>query len=211
MPLNITVALVIGYLLGSIPSAYIAGRLKKGIDIREVGGGNMGALNVIHQVGTVVGYTVWLADMAKGSLAILIAQWFNLPLPWVFATGFAAVVGHNWPVFLRFRGGKGAATIMGIFLILIPAEFGISFAIIAIIVFLTSNPALGLGIGLACLPLIIKIFNNPDILLVYSITLMAFLFTRYLLAGLKRSRAGTNITKGLIVNKEYSWWQSKKR
>lgn len=210
MPLKIAITLLAGYLLGSIPSAYIAARLKKGVDIREVGGGNMGALNVIHQVGTAIGYIVWLTDMAKGSLAVLIAQWLDLPLSWVFAAGLAAVIGHNWPIFLRFRGGKGAATIMGIFLTLVPAEFGISFAVIAIIVFVTSNPALGLAIGLTCLPLIIKLFNNPDTTFFFSIILIAFLFTRYLVNGLKRSRAGVNVTKGLIVNKEYNWWQSKK-
>jgi len=211
MPLQIVITILTGYLLGSIPSAYIATRLKKGIDIREVGGGNMGALNVMHQVGTMIGYVVWLADVAKGSLAVLIAQWLNLPLPWVFAAGLAAVIGHNWPIFLRFRGGKGAATIMGIFLTLVPAEFGISFVIIAVIVFVTSNPALGLAIGLTCLPLIIKLLNNPDTTFFFSIILIAFLFTRYLVDGLKRSRAGVNVTKGLIINKEYYWWQSKKR
>ena len=106
MIINTIIAIVIGYLLGSIPFAYIAGRLKKGVDVRQVGGGNVGALNVIREVGTAVGFAVLAADVAKGLLAVYIARWLGLPLIWIFVAGFAAVAGHNWPVFLRFRGGQ---------------------------------------------------------------------------------------------------------
>ena len=104
MILNTVIAIVIGYLLGSIPFAYIAGRLKKGVDIRRVGTGNMGAVNVMRQVGTMIGYAVFIADIAKGLLAVFIAQWLGLSLAWVLVVGFVAVAGHNWPVFLGFRG-----------------------------------------------------------------------------------------------------------
>ena len=107
MILNAIIAIVIAYLLGSIPFAYIAGRLIKGVDIRQVGGGNMGALNVMHQVGTAVGYTVFIADIAKGLLSVFVARWLGLSLILVLIVGFAAVAGHNWPVFLGFRGAKG--------------------------------------------------------------------------------------------------------
>ena len=91
-------AVVIGYLLGSIPPAYIVARLKKKIDIRQVGSGNVGALNVYRNVGPIFGLAVLVADLVKGALAVLIAQWLGLSLVWTCLAGFAAVVGHNWPV-----------------------------------------------------------------------------------------------------------------
>ena len=143
---NITLAIVIAYLLGSIPFAYIMGRLVKGVDIRKVGGGNMGAVNTMREIGPVPGFAVLLADKAKGSLAILVAQWLDLSLPWVFVVGGVAVAGHNWPVWLKFKGGQGLATTLGVLLALAPIEFAISFAIIVVVVLITSNMRLGAGI-----------------------------------------------------------------
>jgi glycerol-3-phosphate acyltransferase PlsY len=208
---RVIVAIIIAYLLGSIPFAYIAGRLKKGVDIRQVGGGNMGALNVMHEVGAAIGYAVWAADIAKGLLAVYVAQRLGLSLTWVLVTGFAVVAGHNWPVFLGFRGGKGGATAMGVFLALVPREFGISFGITAVVVLITSNPTLGLGIGLAFLPLFIWLLGGSSTLIIYPIVLSLFIGARYLSAGLKKAAAGEDIKKGLIINREYHWWQSQKR
>jgi len=111
------IAVVIGYLLGSIPFAYIAGRLMKGVDIWQVGGKNVGTLNTMREVGTVTGLAVLIADMGKGALAVLIAQWLGVSLVFVFIVGFAVVVGHWWPIFLKFSGGKGAAATIGCFLL----------------------------------------------------------------------------------------------
>ena len=88
-------AIIIGYLLGSIPFAYIAGRLVKGVDIRQVGGRNVGALNTMREIGTAAGIAVLIADIAKGLIAVLIAQWLGLSLIFLFIVGLAAVVGHN--------------------------------------------------------------------------------------------------------------------
>ena len=211
MIVNTIVAIVVGYLLGSIPFAYIAGRLKKGVDIRQVGGGNVGALNVIREIGLAAGFAVIAGDIAKGLIPVLIARWLELPLIWIFVVGFAAIVGHNWPVFLRFEGGKGAATTMGVLLALVPLEFGISFVVTGVVIFITSNPALGLCIGLAFLPLIIWQLNGSGVLIIYSLALSVFLGIRYLLAAAKRAEGGTDIKKGLIFNKEYHFWQSRKR
>ena len=210
MIFNTIIAIIIGYLLGSIPSAYIAGRLKKGIDIRQVGSGNVGALNVMHQVGTAVGYAAFIADVAKGLLAVFVARWLDLSLIWVLITGFAAVAGHNWPVFLGFKGGKGGGTVMGVFLALVPLEFGITFAIIGLVIIITSNPALGLFIGLAFLPLVIWQLNGSGMLVIYSLALSVFVGIRYLLAGLKRAKSGADIKKGLIFNREYRFLQARK-
>jgi len=210
MIFNTIIAIIIGYLLGSIPFAYIAGRLKKGVDIRQVGSGNVGALNVIRQVGPAIGFAALIADIAKGLLAVFVARWLGLSLTWVLVVGFAAVAGHNWPVFLRFRGGKGGATIMGVLLALVPREFAISFAITAIIVIITSNPTLGFGIGMACLPLIIWQFNGSDMLIIYSLALAVFLGIRHF-ATFKRAAASAGSKKEFIFSKEYHFWQARKK
>jgi glycerol-3-phosphate acyltransferase PlsY len=107
---------ILGYLLGSIPTAHIAGRLFKGVDIRQIGDGNMGAANAFRQLGAKVGVAVGIIDAAKGAVAILIAQAASLPQVAVLLTGAAAVVGHNWPIFIHFRGGRGEATTIGVLL-----------------------------------------------------------------------------------------------
>ena len=116
--LNIVIAIIAAYLLGSIPSAYIAGRLKKGIDIRKVGSNNMGALNVYYEVGLVEAVLVLIVDMAKGIGAIILSRWLGLPVAWQLVAGFAAVAGHCFPVFLQFHGGKGGALSLAILLFL---------------------------------------------------------------------------------------------
>jgi len=185
--------------------------MKSGVDIREVGGGNMGALNVIHEIGVGIGYAVWIADIAKGMLAVFIARWLGLSPIWVYVAGCSAVAGHNWPVFLGFRGGKGAATIIGVLLALVPKEFGISFGVTCIVVFITHNPVLGLTIGLVLLPAIIWQLNGSGMLVAYSSFLAAFLGIRYAIAGLRKAKEGNDIKQGLIFNREYTFWQGKKK
>ena len=204
-------AIIAGYLLGSIPFAYIAARIRGGVDIRQVGGGNMGALNVMREVDRGAGYAVWIADMAKVMLAIYIARWLDLSPVWVCTAGFAAIVGHNWPIFLKFRGGKGGATTLGILLVLVPRELGISFGITCIIVFITHNPVLGLYIGLTPLPVFVWQLNGSGMLVAYTIFLAAFLAVRYAVAGLSKAKSGADIKKGIIFDREYSIWQTKKK
>jgi glycerol-3-phosphate acyltransferase PlsY len=111
--------LLIGYLLGAVPTAYIAGRVTVGKDIRRLGDENAGAANAYRELGARAGVIVGLIDMAKGTLAVVIAQSANLSQATVMLTGLAAVAGHNWPVFLGFRGGRGVATVIGILFILV--------------------------------------------------------------------------------------------
>jgi len=206
---SVVLAIVIAYLLGSIPSAYIAGRLVKGVDIRQVGGGNVGALNTMREIGTVAGFSVLFADMAKGAIAVLVAQWLGLPLIWVFIVGLAAVVGHIWPVWLRFKGGRGAATTMGVLLALAPIEFAISFGVMVIVVLLTSNMRLAIGIGLAFLPLIIWLFGGEVSIIAYSIALSLFggLIN---IPRLKADMTRVSSKKDLIVDRQYKPWQRRR-
>ncbi len=204
------IAVALGYLLGSIPMAYIVGHLKKGGDIRQMGGGNMGALNTMREVGMSAGIAVLIFDLAKGSVAVLIARWLGLSPIWLFVAGFAAIAGHNWPVFLGFRGGRGAATTIGVLLVLVPLELAISLAITAIVVVITSNVRLGLTAGLALLPLIIWQINGSGLLIAYSMALALFLGVRALL-DLRKTMLASDTKKGLIFDKKYHFWQSRKK
>jgi glycerol-3-phosphate acyltransferase PlsY len=206
---NIVLAIVIGYLLGSVPCAYIAARLAKGVDIRRVGGGNVGALNVMREIGTVAGLAVFLADVAKGLLAVLVAQWLGAPVLWVFAAGLAAVVGHSWPVWLKFRGGQGLATAMGVLLALVPIEFLISFAIIVIVMFITSNARFASAVGLVLLPVIIWLFGGELSLIIFSIVLLLFCVLKAL-TRLRSDLASTEGRKSFIIDRQYKPWQKKR-
>ncbi len=202
-------SVVIGYILGSVPFAYIAGRLIGRVDIRQVGGGNVGALNTIREIGPAAGFTVLAADMGKGLLAALIAQWLGVSLIFVFLAGFAAVAGHNWPLFLGFRGGKGAATTLGVLFALAPVEMAISFAIIVAIVLITSNFRLAIGVGLVFLPLIIWLFGGAGSLIAYSVALPLFGSVKYLPA-LRGAVSGAGSRKDLIFDRRYKPWQKRR-
>ena len=186
MPLGI-LSIIIGYLLGSIPTAYIVSRLRKGIDIRDVGTGNMGGANVMREIGTREGIFVCLIDILKGAGAILIAQALNIPDLWAFGAGFAALVGHNFPVFAGFRGGRGTATCIGIFLVLAPKATLVTLVMVVIPFFTTRKfpAAILIGFALACLgfamlPLFIWLFEGSPVLVYYVLAIDVFMLVRNL-------------------------------
>ena len=108
--------LFLGYFFGSFPSGYLAGRIAKGIDIRTLGSGSTGATNVLRHIGKRAAITVFLLDVLKGVLAILLAKYFQLNDSWQVAIGLSTLIGHIWPVWLNWKGGKAVATGLGIFL-----------------------------------------------------------------------------------------------
>ncbi len=121
-------ALVIAFALGSIPTAYIVGRLLSGRDIREAGSGNPGALNTTRQVGLAAGLFVLLFDAGKGIAAVVVAQALAVHEYAIYSTAFLATVGHNFSPVLKFRGGKGAATVLGISVYMLWQITGVSAA-----------------------------------------------------------------------------------
>ncbi len=188
---DIVIAIVIGYLLGSIPSAYLAGRLRKGVDIREVGSKNMGAMNVFYQVGPMEAVLVTLADLGKGVGAILLVRWVSgnpLISPFDFLTGLAgaaAIMGHIFPIFLKFRGGKGAATAIGILIFLMPWTVPFLFIVFAIALFVTRNPTYSYSLLLIVFPFVagfiyVDRYGEPLALVFYSIGLGVFLGIQYI-------------------------------
>lgn len=108
------VATVVGYLLGSLPMGLIAGRLVRGIDIREYGSGKTGFTNALRTLGVRASLPVLVADVAKGALAVLVARLLSDDAYVQMAAGLGAVVGHDWPVFAGFRGGRGVSTFVGV-------------------------------------------------------------------------------------------------
>ncbi len=162
-------AIIIGYLLGSIPSAYIAARLAIGKDIRQLGGGNVGGQNVHREVGAWPALAVGIADLSKGAAAVAIAYWLlDLPPEFVLAAGLAAVIGHNWMVWLKFSGGKGTGATIGALAVLLPV-YGywpgllIIFGIILIPYIITHNIAISTGLALVTLPFITWLGMNSGI------------------------------------------------
>lgn len=177
--INIVIAIIGGYILGSIPSAYLVARLRKGIDIREVGSKNMGATNVYYQVGLLEATVVLLADIGKGIVAILLARWLGLSLTFQLLTGLAAVAGHAYPIFLKFRGGKGGATTLGILFFLMPKTipFFVIAAIIALLI--THNLTFCFAIGLVTIPFAAWLVYHTESLIFCSIGLPLFVGIRY--------------------------------
>ena len=185
-------SIIIGYLLGSIPTAYIVSRIRKGIDIRNIGSRNMGGANVMREIGAREGVLVGLIDIAKGVGAILIAQALNISELWVFGAGFAALVGHNFPVFARFRGGRGSATIIGIFLVLAPGAMLITLVVVAIPFFTTRKFGAAILIGLGLLPLFLWLLEGSLALVRYALVIDVFMLIRNL-SGIKQI-----VAKGII-------------
>lgn len=163
---NEIIAVVLGYLLGSIPSAYIVTRMVTGKDIRRMGGGNVGGLNTYLEVGAKPALVVGIVDMGKGAAAVAIAYWLlDVPQLFVMLAGLAAVIGHMWMVFLKFSGGKGMGTTFGALAVLMPIYgywygFVIFLAVIIIPLVITRNVALSMGIGILLLPLIIWLITQ---------------------------------------------------
>jgi glycerol-3-phosphate acyltransferase PlsY len=173
--------IILGYFLGSIPTAYIAGHILRGVDIRRVGDENAGAANAFRQLGARVGVAVGVIDAAKGVLAIIIAQAVSLPLLAVLSTGVAAVIGHNWPVFLGFRGGRGESTTIGVLLVLVTQPMLIMAGPALAALFIFRNVSKASAILFIPLPLVCWWLGTPGLLIGYSIALPCLVgFTHFL-------------------------------
>jgi glycerol-3-phosphate acyltransferase PlsY len=168
--INATASIVIAYLLGSIPFAYIIGKLS-GFDVRKVGDRNVGTFNIFRHAGLGSGVATLVADVGKGALAIVVAKLLSVHELVVFGAGVAAFIGHNWPIFLRFRGGRGLAVIIGVLLALVPIEMLIAAAISIVVLFATRS-SIWFGVALF-LPLVLLcwLFHERISLIIYSAAL----------------------------------------
>jgi glycerol-3-phosphate acyltransferase PlsY len=170
--------LVAAYLLGAIPWAYLIGKWTKGIDIREYGSGNVGFTNALRIIGKGPAILVLIGDIGKGILAVILAGHFGSPVLATMA-GLAVVVGHNYPVFLGFRGGKGAAAGFGALIALLPFEAFMAIIIWIIIVALTRYVSLGTILGALSVPVMTIIFHNEIHYLLFSFLGAAFVIFKH--------------------------------
>jgi len=160
--------------MGAIPMAYLVTRYVAGIDIRQEGSGNVGATNVQRTLGTKMGALVLALDVAKALLALLLASLLRLEREIILLTAVATVAGHNWPVFLGFKGGKGVAVSTGVLLYLYPLPGLMVVALFVAIVYFTRYISLGSVLGAVVTPLIIFFWGYPwrDILLTMVLALI---------------------------------------
>ncbi|MBI4296854.1 MAG: glycerol-3-phosphate acyltransferase [Chloroflexi bacterium] len=189
MNVNAVIGVVLAYILGSFPSAYVITRWRTGKDIRKLGGGNVGALNTFREVGVVPGLTVLFADIAKGAAATAIVRWLlDSPPLVVMLAGLAVIVGHNWSLFLKFTGGRGMAAALGVLAVTLTSYgytnlFLILLGIIAIPLVITQNVSLSSAIGVFFLPLVVWLGTQSALATILTVLLGTIMGLKYLPAA----------------------------
>lgn len=184
--------LVVAYLLGGIPFGYILVRLKSGQDVRAMGSGNIGATNVARTSGKAVGIVTLLLDILKGWLAVWIMARFGSDEPmWTTLAALAVVLGHAFPIFLNFRGGKAVASFVGAFLYLAPLPLLAITIVFAATVWKTRYVSLGSILGAGLFPFAVWMIEHPSNWLVAGSAVGgAFIIWRHK-SNFERLRAGT--------------------
>jgi glycerol-3-phosphate acyltransferase PlsY len=188
--------LLVAYLLGSIPFGYLIVKLREGRDIRTVGSGNIGAANVTRVVGLAAGAMTLLLDAAKGYLAVWIAaRVTNESVRWMVIAGLAAIIGHLFPVWLKFRGGRGVATAAGVFLPICWPAVLVAVVIWVLVVAFWRYVSLGSIAAAAALPLLTYLLyapqHAPPLTVSISTTLAAVLIILRHRPNIERLIAGT--------------------
>lgn len=184
--MNLIIALFAAYILGSVPTSYIMGKLIKGIDIRDFGSGNVGATNALRILGTKVGVFTLVIDIGKGFLAVNIARFIiHDPTDLILIlTGLFAIIGHIFTVFLKFKGGKGVATSAGVFIALIPIPVALALFVFVFTVWLSKFVSLGsilAALTLFISELIMNIWNSFTELefLIFTFIISLFIIIRH--------------------------------
>jgi glycerol-3-phosphate acyltransferase PlsY len=190
-------ALIVSYLIGSIPTAYIFGKLIKKIDIRKYGSGNVGATNAFRVLGRPVGILVLAIDILKGMFATtIVPDRFGIGMDiFRMLIGIAAVSGHNWTIFLNFKGGKGVATSVGVLFGLslsipnLSLIFGLIVIVWLIVLFITGFVSLSSMIAAFCLPVFMLVFKQSFELVILGVIFCIFIVWRHKL-NIKRLLSG---------------------
>jgi glycerol-3-phosphate acyltransferase PlsY len=199
--LDIVIAVVAGYLWGGIPSAYILGRYRLGIDIRKYGTGNVGASNVITHVGKKSGYALGLFDgLVKGTALVWVISLQDGSDWAMMAGGLAAVAGHNWSPYIRFKGGRGVSTAAGVFLgFLLLWELGMVILLAGIWGgVIRKNLALWLLFAMFLVPVMATVLNRSDQAIVTTLGVLVLLVAKRLAANWQRPLQGEPLTRVLF-------------
>lgn len=200
--MNAVVVLVLSYLLGSVPFGYLAGKIK-GVDIRSGGSGNIGATNTLRLLGPAAGATVLVLDVLKG----VGAAWMGLNLaqpggPWLgVAAGLFSVFGHNWSVFLGFKGGKGVATSFGFALYLMTLPSLVGFGTFLLVVAVTRYVSLGSILGALGVLVAAAVTAQPLPYMILTVLALAFIVARHR-SNLERLRQGKENRLELGVSRQ---------
>ena len=185
-----SIILIIGaYLLGSIPTGLLLAKAS-GVDIRATGSGNIGATNVYRTMGRSVGILTLVGDCLKGLVPVLVARYLDLGDVMIAAAGAAAFLGHVYTVFLGFKGGKGVATALGVFLGVSPVSVGIALVIFIAIVATTRYISLGSITAAGAMPFIVAVLDRRPLIIAMS-TLIALVVIWKHRENISRLRAGT--------------------
>lgn len=179
---RVWVALLGAYLLGSIPSAYLAARWGAGVNILCIGDGNAGAKNTVESVGWLPGVIVAVADTGKGALAVSLARRLGLPENVLLWAGACVVLGHDFSLFLGFRGGQGMAAMVGVMGVLFPRELGLALLALAASLAVTHNWNLSCCIGFGLLPVLMGLFGRPTKHVLYPVLMLPTIGLRKLMA-----------------------------
>ena len=196
-----TLCISLAYLLGSIPSAYVVARLR-GYDIRRLGDSNVGAANVLRCFGIVPAAITLGADIMKGTVSVLLARLLGASEAVVLASGVAAIAGHNWPITLGFRGGRGVATMIGVLLPVLTAPMAAVLPAVTTVLWFSRNYALGALTFLGMLPPIARILGVPFYLSAYA------LLVSYMVLATTYSRLselGWSIVRSSLVARVGDW------
>jgi len=182
--LYVVLSVIIGYLLGSINASVIIGKIFYGKDIREYGSGNAGATNTLRTFGKPAAAAVLVVDFLKGIAACLVGRLLvghidNFGWAGVYLAGFAAVLGHNWPVFFGFRGGKGVLTSFAVVLYISPIPALICLAAFIAVVALTGYVSLGSIVGAILWPVVSLFFNLPAVMIAVAVLMSALIVIRH--------------------------------
>jgi glycerol-3-phosphate acyltransferase PlsY len=195
MSLSVFLLIVAAYLMGSVPFALLLARRLGTRDLRRIGSGNVGAANVLRTSGVRAGVTVMLLDIAKGAGSVMLVQRFDGGAV-TAAAGLAAIVGHVFPVWLRFRGGKGVATACGVFSVLTPVAVGPALAVFLGSVWMTRYISVGSILAAVALPPIAYATGSPMPVLAVSMIASMLILVRHR-TNLARVLAGTEQRIGL--------------
>jgi len=184
-----TALLICAYLLGSVPTGLLLAR-SMGVNIRETGSGNIGATNVYRTMGRKVGILTLIGDCLKGLIPVLVAKSLALPPVWIAAIGLAAFLGHVYTVFLGFKGGKGVATALGVFLgtSWLAVLFGV--VIFAVVLYKWRYVSLASITAAALIPVLVWLVQGGPELIVMSLAIAALVIFRHH-ENIARLRAGT--------------------
>jgi len=184
------VAMLIGaYLLGSIPTGLLLGKAW-GIDVRNEGSGNIGATNLYRTVGRKVGIMTLIGDCLKGLIPVLLVKYYALPAEYAAWVGLAAFCGHVFSVFLRFKGGKGVATALGVFLALSPLAVAIALGVFVILMFAWRYVSLGSIAAAAVMPPAVALLGGGRVLVLVTLIISAVVIVKHH-GNIKRLLEGT--------------------